>query len=200
MAPRGCWSARTAVRVSPPSSSGNWPPAATPATAEPTRSCWCTSRDLVERPDHDGVHPARLVCADPRVRPRQDQRGVLDGRRAAVGARRSSRPPAFESTTTPRSASAGSPAWSTRWAGSRSARGRRSTTRWRASICPPGASTWTAATRSATSAAGPPRGPTWIAWSTNGSSCRRCCTGWPARRSGSTRGGGTRCRTRRSTR
>ena len=86
------------------------------------------------------------------------------------------------------------------WAGSPSARPHRSTIRWPASTCPPDARNSAAATRSATSAAGPPRGPTWIAWSTSGSSCRRCCTGRPARLSGSTRGGGTRCRTRRWTR
>ena len=44
------------------------------------------------------------------------------------------------------------------------------------------------------------RAPTWTGWSTSGSSWRRCCIVPPARRFGSTRGGGTRCRTRRCTR
>ena len=66
-------------------------------------------RPRFEHADHDGVHPARLLRGDSRLRQRQDQRGVRRGRRPAAGADRRAGHRVFGSTTTPRSVSTGSP-------------------------------------------------------------------------------------------
>ncbi|EUA43747.1 cell envelope-related function transcriptional attenuator common domain protein [Mycobacterium xenopi 3993] len=84
--------------------------------------------------------------------------------------------------------------------GSPSVPPQRSTIRSPVSICRPDASAPTAAPRSAMSAAGQRRAPTWTGWCTSASCCRRCCTVPPAQRSGSIPGGGIRCRARRPTR
>ena len=116
----------------------------------------------VEHADHDGVHPARLLRADSRLRRGQDQRGVRCRRRSAAGADRraghrdAARPLRRDRVRRIRRHGR---------RGRRSdhvSRPNRSAIRSPASTCPRAARSSTAATRSATSAPAPPRGPTWI--------------------------------------
>ncbi len=66
-----------------------WPPAATPATAAPTPCCCCTSarRSPARQPTLVSL-PRDSYVADSRLRPGQDQRRLRVRRRAAAGADR----------------------------------------------------------------------------------------------------------------
>ena len=200
-APTGCSSARTAARASPPSSSKTWPPAATSATAAPTPSCWSTCRgsgpstpptmvsiprdSYVPIPGHgkDKINAAFAMGGAPLLTQTVEQAtGLRLDHYAEIG---------FGGFAALVDALGGVTVCPTdadqrsvgrhRPAGRLPAAGRSQRAR-------------------VTSGPGTHRGRIWTGWSTSGSSSRRCCTAPPARRCGSIRGAGTRCRVRPPTR
>ncbi len=116
----------------------------------------------LQHADHDGVHPARLVRADSRLRQRQDQRGVLRRRRPAAGAdRRTGHRPAARPLRRDRVRRIRRPGRRRRRSDHVSHRtDQRSAGRHRPARRLPEARR--PQRRSGTSAPAPPRGPTWI--------------------------------------
>lgn len=198
-APTGYWSARTVAPTSVRNSRTHCRPAATWATAAPTPSWWCTS-------------PGWVRASRPRW---SRSRGTPTSTSRATAWTRS----------TPRTPKGALPAGADRRADTGlhldhyaeigfAGFGAVVDGLGGVQICPtepiddplaginlrPAARPSTVPPRWVTSGAGRPRARIWIGWSTNASSCRRCCIVPPVRGCGSIHGAGTRSRTPQSAR